>query len=448
MCKIYITLTLLIVTVLSYAIETDSQGKNNAEIYFDNLLQGNYEACTQMSSSQMQSALPADKLQATWESLPSQVGKYNGVIASSTQDKKPYTVYTYALNFEQMVLDMQITLDDKGIVSGLFFTPSSTPKPGAEAKLPDYINTDGIITRDFNFDVDGTEVHGILTMPAEPMRCPVVLMLSGSGPNDADETVGPRKPFRDIANGLAKQGIATLRWNKRTKDYPEVFAKNKGFTIRDEYLPEVSSALAYLQKNSQNKFSGYYLLGHSLGAMMMPMAASELKNVAGFIMLAGNARPLEDLVVEQYNYIFNLEDMTKEKQQELDKIKAQEAVVETLSADKPAPDTLLLNVPKSYWLSLNNYKQVDVFSDVVRNLSLPFLILQGQKDYQVTMTDFNLWQSASEGEEIVSMKSYPDLDHLFMYSEGKSTPQSYMTPAFVSKEVIDDIVEWVKEKSK
>jgi fermentation-respiration switch protein FrsA (DUF1100 family) len=238
-----------------------------------------------------------------------------------------------------------------------------------------------------------------------------------------------------------------LRWNKRTKDYPEVFAKNKDFTVRDEYLPEVSSALAYLQKNPVNKFSSYYLLGHSLGAMMMPMAATELKDVAGFIMLAANARPLEDLVVEQYAYIFHLDGMTKEKQAELDKIKAQAAVVKTLSADKPAPDTLLLNVPKAYWLSLNNYHQVNVFSDVVRDLSKSFLILQGQKDYQVSMTDFSLWEAYSTAAN-VRMKSYPELDHLFMYCEDKSSPQSYMSPAFVSKEVIEDIANWLKQNSK
>jgi len=268
----------------------------------------------------------------------------------------------------------------------------------------------------------------------------MVLMLSGSGSNDMDETVGGRKAFRDLANGLANQGVATLRWSKRTRDYPELAAKTP-FTVRYEYLPELESALMWLGSRPDLNIKGYYVLGHSLGAYMQPMIASEMPDLSGFIMLAANARPLEDVVWEQFNYILGQDGLTAEEQTQLDQIKVQVKDIKKLSAKKPAPESLLLNAPLSYWLSMNEYKQVKVF----KKSKAPFLILQGEKDYQVSMKDFNLWKKASKGRKNIELISYPDLDHLFMFCEGTSTPSSYGNSAYVAPEVINDIAKWVKK---
>jgi uncharacterized protein len=435
-----IIIVLLLAPVLMAAVTSEPE-PNQADFYFESLIKGDYDTCTQMSSAKVQAALPAEKLKETWEGLSEQLGGYIDMIGSSVEEKKPYTVHIYALNFAKLVMDMQVTLDEKGVVSGLFFTPSSTSKPGIEMELPDYLSPDKLTIKTIAFDCEGSQVHGLLTLPAQTDSYPLVLMLTGSGPNDMDETVGARKPFRDLANGLANLGIASLRWNKRTRDYPEVFKSKTDFTVRDEYLPEVLAALQWLTENQDVKAGNYYVLGHSMGAFILPLAATEIKDAAGFIMLAGNARPLEDLVVEQYRYIFNLDKMTPEQQKELDKIVEQAQVVKQLAADKPAPDTLLLGAPKAYWLSLNEYKQLEVF----RSAAAPFLILQGEKDYQVSMADFALWQAAAKDKKQVRCISYPDLDHLFMQCEGASTQNSYLTPAHVSKQVMLDIAGWITQ---
>jgi fermentation-respiration switch protein FrsA (DUF1100 family) len=73
------------------------------------------------------------------------------------------------------------------------------------------------------------------------------------------------------------------------------------------------------------------------------------------------------------------------------------------------------------------------------------LILQGERDYQVSMTDFGLWKKALGSRPDVTLKSYPKLNHLFQEGEGKSKPEEYSRAGHVAREVVDDIAEWVKK---
>ena len=390
----------------------------------------------------MQEAMSPDLLRETWESVPKQMGEFIEVLQTTSVQRDPYKIYTFAVNFEKMVLDVIVSEEEDGVIAGLLFRPSSVAKPGVVIELPEYLAPDNIVEQEFNFDYMGLELHGKLTLPSREGSYPLVLMLSGSGPNDMDETIGPRKPFRDLAYGLARQGVASLRWTKRTRDYPASLGDLKSFTVRDEYLPEVEAALTALEKIPHFKPEGYFLLGHSLGGYILPMAASELEGITGYIMLAGNARPLEDLVVEQYTYIFEQDDMTPEKQEQLDTIIAQAMDVKLLDEEKPAPETLLMGLSKAYWLSLNQYNQVEVF----QNVQQPFLILQGEKDYQVTMQDFKLWAQAAQNRQHVELLSYPDLDHLFMQCDDISTPSSYLDQAFMADQVIHDIADWIRRQ--
>jgi hypothetical protein len=74
---------------------------------------------------------------------------------------------------------------------------------------------------------------------------------------------------------------------------------------------------------------------------------------------------------------------------------------------------------------------------------VPLLILQGERDYQVSMVDFAGWKAALGGRKDVELKSYPALNHLFVEGSGKSTPSEYMQPRHVAAEAIRDIAKWV-----
>ncbi len=76
-------------------------------------------------------------------------------------------------------------------------------------------------------------------------------------------------------------------------------------------------------------------------------------------------------------------------------------------------------------------------------LSVPLLVLQGERDYQVTIDDFRRWQEALSGKANVELRTYATLNHLFMAGEGPSTPQEYDVPGHVAPEVVNDIAAWI-----
>jgi uncharacterized protein len=98
-------------------------------------------------------------------------------------------------------------------------------------------------------------------------------------------------------------------------------------------------------------------------------------------------------------------------------------------------------MPVTYWLDLKEYSP----TEQAKKLGLPMLILQGERDYQVTMTDFGMWKSGLGSAKGVTLKSYPSLNHLFVAGTGKSTPAEYNKPGNVSGEVVDDIAAFVKK---
>ncbi len=80
-------------------------------------------------------------------------------------------------------------------------------------------------------------------------------------------------------------------------------------------------------------------------------------------------------------------------------------------------------------------------------LGVPILVLQGGRDYQVTMKDFALWRAALKGDRRATLKAYPKLNHLFVAGEGPGTPDDYEKPGHVDRDVVDDIAKFVERGS-
>jgi alpha-beta hydrolase superfamily lysophospholipase len=178
-----------------------------------------------------------------------------------------------------------------------------------------------------------------------------------------------------------------------------------------------------------------FLLGHSLGGNLAPRIAEEDGKLAGLVILAGNMTPIEDAIVEQSQYLGATASDLKLLHAQAAKVKALEAGDE----DGPPVSVGPVTVPPSYWLDLKAY---DV-SAAAKKLTIPMLILQGERDYQVTMKDFALWKSAVGSRKNVTLRSYPALNHLFIAGEGKILPEEYSKPGHLAPEVIDDIAKFL-----
>lgn len=99
------------------------------------------------------------------------------------------------------------------------------------------------------------------------------------------------------------------------------------------------------------------------------------------------------------------------------------------------------HAPESYWKDFDAYKP----AEAAAKLTLPMLILQGERDYQVTLEDLDGWRRALESHTNVTIKTYPTLNHLFLAGEGKSTPAEYEQAGRIPDFVFDDIANWIKK---
>ena len=414
------------------------------EFYSTLVVERDFAGATKNFDSVMLSALPEAKLEETWATIVAQVGAYQERLGDPTVERVDrYERVTIALKFERAVLDMQVVVDSTtGLISGLFFVPSR--QASLLYTTPGYADPDAFEEQDVTVGSGEWTLPGTLTMPKGEGPFPAVVLVHGSGPNDRDETLGPNKPFKDLAWGLASQGISVLRYEKRTKVHADRLVSLDGeFTVREETIDDALAAVSLLRERQEIDPGRIVVLGHSLGGMLAPRIAQAGPDIAGLIVMAGPARPLEDLVLEQAQYIVS--QSGKPSLQEQQQIQAIEQQVQAIKALQPSGDgsgkEMLLGAPASYWLDLRGYDP----AEAAGALSQPMLILQGERDYQVSMADFRRWQDVLSSRPRVQFKSYPELNHLFIAGSGPSAPEEYQTPGHIAAYVIDDLASWIAQ---
>ena len=285
---------------------------------------------------------------------------------------------------------------------------------------------------------------GTLTLPAGRGPFPAVVLVGGSGPNDQDETIGPDKPFLDLAQGLAAGGIASLRYDKRTKDYPGDLDLVT-FTPTQEYVPDAVAAIGLLRSRPEVDPARVFVLGHSQGGTFAPLIAKTAPEVAGLIMLAAGAQPFGATLVRQITYLASLPGtIGSEARAELPAAEQAEAEIDSPDLATEAPTThlssLLGGTGPAYWLDLRRYDPVAT----ARARPQPMLFLQGDRDYQVTIAnDLDVWTAGLAGRSGITVHTYVGDDHLFIPGSGPPSPADYDHAGHVDGKVIADIIAWV-----
>jgi fermentation-respiration switch protein FrsA (DUF1100 family) len=408
--------------------------------FVEQLFAGEYEAASEQLDSTMSVQFTPAKMAEVMTGLSTQLGELKQKKGVRREDMGGYDIVLVTLEFETVLIDAKVVFNGQHQISGFFFVPAGSPKA---TPVPDYIDSTSFTEHDITFGEKGWELPGTLAVPKGEGPFPAVVLIHGSGPNDRDETVGPNKPFRDIGQGLASRGIVTLRYDKRTKVYPAKFTKILNYTVDDEVVDDARLAVEFLFAQESTEPDQIYLLGHSLGAMLAPCIAAGEPKIDGLIMLAAPARPLEVLYLEQMEYIESLSASDSASLARLETVREQVAFVQSDSLTlQTSPERLPMGSAPSYWLDLRAYNQVEV----ARSLEIPMAFFQGGRDYQVTMQDFGIWQEALADRSDVTFKAYPNLNHLFEIGEGKATPEEYMEPGIVSREVVEDIAAWIREQ--
>ena len=388
----------------------------------------------------MKAAMPPGRLEAAWTAIQLQAGSYKRCAAESRvraiADKQ---MAITTCEFERASIDVQFAFDTGGRLAGLVFRPAAAPS--APYTLPPYATASAFTSRDVTVGSGEWALPATLTVPNGDGAFPAVVLVHGSGPNDRDETLGPNKPFADLAAGLASRGIAVLRYDKRSRVYGAKMAALPSITVKDEVVDDALAAVTVLRTQPKIDAARVFVLGHSFGGTLVPRIAAADPKLAGVIVMAGAVRPIPQELARQIKYLAEADGtVTPQEQAQIDAAVTQAQAVDALTPQDAAAGKHLLNAPASYWLDLRGYDP----PAAAKALAVPMLILQGERDYQVTMDEFAQWKAALAGRATVTFHSYPALNHLFMPGTGKSLPTEYEQASHVAAQVVEDIAAWIK----
>lgn len=422
------------------------------------LLDGRFDEVIARFGPTIAGMMSADELAAVWMSLPMQLGALNDIGEPWIADITPVVLVRTPMHFEQATVDLLYGFDEDSLLATFAFVPyepnpqnepnsqsteasmdesagasSVVDESQSDSAAPPYADMASFEEHELTFGLEQFPLGGTLTLPHGTGPFPAVVLVHGSGPADRDETVGPNKPFRDLAWGLASQGIAVFRYDKRTLVHGESMAMNMNMTVDDETTVDAVEAVRMLR--TRDDIGSVYIVGHSQGGMLAPYMAVEEPSIDGLILLAANARSIGTLTLDQTEYLLSGHAAPGTEPT----LEAVRAGMELLVAGEVDGLDSLLGVPIGYWIDLENRDQVGVAAA----LPQPMLILQGGRDYQVTVEDFELWKEALAHKDNVSFRLYPNLNHVFLFGEGPATPMEYTVQGFVSADVVEDIAAWI-----
>ena len=404
-----------------------------ARAFVEKLARGDFAGATAGFDPTMASAMPADKLGAVWAQLAAQVGAFGGIEGVHDKAAQGHVTVMVTCRFANTNLVAKVVFDGEARIAGLFFAPPESTAPWAP---PAYAHADRFTERDVQVGSQPA-LPGTLTLPKGAGPFPAVVLVHGSGPNDADESVGAAKVFKDLAWGLASRGVAVLRYVKRTRHAPAGVVG-----VKEEVIDGARAAVDLCLSTPEIDPKRVVIAAHSQGAELAPRMATEIPGVAAIVMLAAPSRPLQDLVLDQYTYFLKLDPDNAALKQ-----KVAEAHAFKKRLDDPAlkPEDEIAfpgGVPVlkgAYLLSMRGYDP----AKVAAALKVPILVLQGDRDYQVTAPDLQGYERALGKRANATIKRYPKLNHLFIAGEGTPTPNEYERPGYVDEQVIADIAGFV-----
>ncbi len=414
----------------SAAIGAEAVKKSAEEVARDvvgQLSREEFAAAEKRFDETMAKAIPVEKLGALWGQLTAQSGKLVRVAGAVVQPAGAFRKVILDAQFERARWQIIVVLAADDRVSGLFVTPAAEGA-GAWTPPPYAAKADAIEEREVT--VGPLALPGVLTVPRGAGPFPAVVLVHGSGPHDLDETIGPNKPFKDLALGLAARGVASLRYEKRTNAHPEIAAGR--ITVEEETVADARAALALIAGAAKIDPKRVVLVGHSLGAILAPRIVQK-GGAAAVVLMAGSPRAFEQIVLEQ----------VKRNGADAALIKSTEAAAARIRDPKLGPDDVVdllgAKIRGAYFLDLRAYHA----GEAAARLEVPIFVAQGGHDIQVVAADFDAWKAALQNRPRVRFKLYPQLTHLFTPGDGNQA--DYARASHVAPEWIDDLAAFVKE---
>ena len=320
---------------------------------------------------------------------------------------------------------------------------------------------------------DNIKIAGTLTLPRGGGPYPAVLLITGSGSQDRNETIAGHRPFLVLADHLTRNGIAVLRVDDRGMGGTDIGSLS---ATSENFAEDVLAGVNFLKQRKEIDPKMIGLIGHSEGGMIAPMVAARSSDVAFIVLLAGPGQRGEDVIYTQIELIHKAQGTPPETlahiialsrrinaivKTETDGKRIEQRINEDIDAYagtlsdvqkkqfEPAAAIVktFMQMYKSPW-----YRYFITFDPrpVLKNVKVPVLALNGEHDLQVAWKqnlDLIAASLKAGGNEDVTIKPFPNLNHLFQTSETGLLSEYNQIEETMSPEVLKTVSDWVLSRT-
>lgn len=405
-----------------------------ATAFVEDLVAHDFEAAAAAVAPAYTDELDADELETAWTDTEAKRESVLTVyLAQFHGDSPSGRLVQVLVGFTDGPQEVLVTLSDDDEVLGLLLPTMPEWSP------PAYVDAGGFETEPVTVETDiGCDLGGVAAVPSDDAAVPGVVLVHGSGPSDRDGTTGPNRTYRELAEGLASAGVATLRYDKRSYACDIDLA---AADIDDVVTDDAVAAIERLGAIEGVDGSRIAVVGHSLGGMLAPRIATAAGGVAGVALLAPAARSIDELLIDQQEHLLSLDDSVGEAEAEAHMDAVEDVAEQIRELDIEDDETINDMGGRAYFASLQEYDHLSAVAD----LEVPVALLQGGRDWQVTVEDdLPLWEDALSAHDDHEVHVYDDLNHRFQESDGPMTAEEYAQPdSPVAADVIDDLAAFV-----
>lgn len=365
---------------------------------------------------------------AIWAKIEAAFGEYVGYDAVTPADIAGYDAYDVFCTFANATVTLRLVFDADGKLAGLNIA-SYAMRASASDIEGGYVEEDVLLRKGA-----ADETNGKITLPEGDGPFPCVIMMQGSGATDMNETAYGISVFAELAHMLAREGVASIRYDKYPYAHADLAQEDVSFDVDREYAWDAVAAMDLL--SSDARIGDVYLLGHSLGAMIAPRVAAQIgaEKIAGMVLLAGSPLALHEILLRQL----------RDAETDAETIAAYQASFDEMwnMVEEDLRTHVVAGAPLSYW---RNEAAYDYAGKIVE-MGRPVFIAQGAKDFQVLPAEgIEAYEAALSGYEGATYMLYNEMNHLLcdMPGEMTGTVRDYENLSGVSQTLVSDIAQWI-----
>ncbi|WP_435552212.1 alpha/beta hydrolase family protein [Natrinema sp. CGMCC1.2065] len=394
----------------------------------EDLADGRFERASERFRSDQRSRYgDPGRLERLWLALTTTSGSFEEILETEVTEGQQLRAVEVTAAFDGGDHDCTVVIDGETRVRNYGLSD--------EYERPSYVDPDAITTQSVSLSVPDCSLPGTVTTPAAGDGVPGVVLVHDDGPMTADTPRGGTKTFADLAEGLAMEGVATLRYDKRV---PACEVAPEAYTLDRVTVDDAAVAIERLRNVDGVDPDRIVVAGHGLGGRAAPRIADQDGSLAGVVGLAPPARPYPEFTFSQLEYKVSVgshewADLTATYEtwgDEIDRVRSGEY----------EPAERLLGKPGAFWDSIGDYDHLGVAAET----DVPVLLCQGERDFQVSVADdLEQWDDSFAGATTV--ETYADCNHLFMPGEGEPVALAYAVRNNVAEAVVNDIATWVRE---